>query len=198
MKPFAESSEQNKQVILDVLRDELAHALSVLEIGSGTGQHAVFFAPQLPHLQWYASEVADNLPGIALWFNEFPADNLHGPLPLDVTQAHWPLDQVDAVFSANTAHIMHWPAVQAMFAGVGQLLPAGGRFCLYGPFNYQGEYTSDSNARFDVWLKERDPGSGIRDLDALTTLAAAAGMRLLRDHPMPVNNRILVWEKTDS
>lgn len=195
MKPFAESSEQNKQVILEILRAELAHARSVLEIGSGTGQHAVFFAAQLPHLQWYASDVTANLAGIALWLEEFPADNLHGPLPLDVTQATWPLNLVDAVFSANTAHIMHWPAVQAMFAGIGQLLPAGGRFCLYGPFNYEGKYTSESNARFDDWLKARDPESGIRDLDELTTLATPAGMHLLRDHPMPVNNRILVWEK---
>ncbi|MEJ2360087.1 MAG: DUF938 domain-containing protein [Gammaproteobacteria bacterium] len=197
MKPFAESSEQNKSVILPILREEFANAHSVLEIGSGTGQHAVFFAGELPHLQWYASDVADNLPGISLWLGEYTGSNLHGPLSLDVTQPEWPLQSATAAFSANTAHIMHWHMVQAMFAGIGRVLSAGGRFCLYGPFNYHGQFTSDSNARFNDWLKARDPGSGIRDLDDLITLAAAADLQLVRDHEMPVNNRILVWEKAD-
>lgn len=196
MKPFAESSEQNKSAILPVLREEFADCRRVLEIGSGTGQHAVFFAGELPHLQWYSSDVAENLPGITLWLCEYPGNNLHGPLALDVTQPDWPLDQVDGVYSANTAHIMHWHMVQAMFAGVGRLLANGGRFCLYGPFNYHGDYTSDSNAQFDDWLKARDPGSGLRDIDDLITLAQASGLRLLRDHAMPVNNRTLVWEKS--
>jgi cyclopropane fatty-acyl-phospholipid synthase-like methyltransferase len=196
MKPFAESSEQNKHAILVVLQQEFTHAQTVLEIGSGTGQHAVFFAQQLPHLQWYASDVSMYLPGIAMWLNDYPGPNLYGPYPLDVTQPDWPLTLVDAVFSANTAHIMHWPAVQSMFTGVGRILQRGGRFCLYGPFNYHGEYTSDSNARFDDWLKARDPESGVRDLDDLVPLASTAGLQLVRDHTMPVNNRILVWEKT--
>ncbi|MBI1423977.1 MAG: DUF938 domain-containing protein [Gammaproteobacteria bacterium] len=196
MKPFAESSEQNKLPILGVLQQEFAAVHSVLEIGSGTGQHAVFFAAQLPHLHWYASDVAENLPGIALWLQEYSGQNLSGPQTLDVTQAQWPLLQVDGVFSANTAHIMHWPAVQAMFAGVGRLLQPGGRFCLYGPFNYHGEFTSESNARFDAWLKARDPRSGVRDVNDLLALGAEAGMQLVRDHAMPANNRTLVWEKT--
>jgi cyclopropane fatty-acyl-phospholipid synthase-like methyltransferase len=167
----------------------------VLEIGSGTGQHAVFFAQQLPYLQWHASDVTEYLAGIAMWLSEYTGHNLHGPHLLDVTQSDWPPLPVDAVFSANTAHIMHWPTVQAMFTGVGQLLPRDGRFCLYGPFNYHGAYTSESNARFDGWLKARDPASGVRDLDDLSRLATAAGLHLLRDHSMPANNRILVWEK---
>lgn len=195
MKPFAESSEQNKHAILPVLQQEFAQTRCVLEIGSGTGQHAVFFAHQFPHLQWHASDVADNLPGIALWLSEYPGHNLHGPYPLDVTQADWPQFPIDAIFSANTAHIMHWPAVQAMFAGVGRVLAVGGRFCLYGPFNYHGAYTSDSNARFDEWLKARDPASGVRDIDDLALLAATAGLEFVRDHAMPANNRILVWQK---
>jgi cyclopropane fatty-acyl-phospholipid synthase-like methyltransferase len=196
MKPFAESSEQNKHAILAVLREEFAYSRSVLEIGSGSGQHAVFFAQALSHLQWHASDVAEYLPGIAMWLQDYPGQNLHGPYPLDVTQSDWPTVVVDAVFSANTAHIMHWPAVQAMFAGVGRLLTPAGRFCLYGPFNYHGTYTSDSNARFDDWLKARDPASGVRDVDELTPLASAAGLELVRDHTMPVNNRILVWQKS--
>ncbi len=195
MKPFAESSEQNKLPILAVLQQEFAQLQSVLEIGSGTGQHAVFFSAQLPYLQWHASDVADNLPGIRQWLSDYTGTNLHGPYVLDVTQPDWPLPQIDAVFSANTAHIMHWAMVQAMFAGVGRLLKPGGRFCLYGPFNYHGAFTSESNARFDVWLKERDPQSGVRDIDDLTKLADTARLHLVRDHAMPANNRTLVWEK---
>ena len=195
MKPFAESSEQNKHAILGVLQDEFAQVQNVLEIGSGTGQHAVFFAAQLSHLRWHASDVVENLPGITLWLSEYRGNNLSGPYALDVTQAAWPLDQVDAVYSANTAHIMHWPAVQAMFTGIGQILQQGGLFCLYGPFNYHGAYTSESNARFDAWLKARDPLSGVRDVDDLGELGAGAGLQLVRDHPMPANNRTLVWEK---
>lgn len=198
MKPFAESSEQNKHAILAVLQQEFARVQSVLEIGSGTGQHAVFFAAQFPHLHWHASDVAENLSGISQWLSEYPGTNLLGPYPLDVTQPNWPVSQVDAVFSANTAHIMHWPAVQAMFAGIGRTLQTGGRFCLYGPFNYHGAYTSDSNARFDDWLKARDPQSGVRDIDDLAKLADAAGLQLMQDHAMPANNRTLVWEKTAS
>jgi len=198
MKPFAESSEQNKHAILAVLEQEFTQTHSVLEIGSGTGQHAVYFAEQLSHLYWHASDVAENLPGISLWLRDYPGHNLLGPYPLDVTQANWPVSQIDAVYSANTAHIMHWPAVQAMFAGVGRVLQAGGRFCLYGPFNYHGAYTSESNARFDDWLKARDPASGVRDIDDLSALATAAGLNLLRDHTMPANNRTLVWEKPRS
>lgn len=195
MKPFAESSEQNKHVILEVLQQEFAQPQTVLEIGSGTGQHAVFFAAQMPHLQWYASDVEENLPGLRMWLTEYSGPNLHGPYCLDVTQAAWPVSPVDAVFSANTAHIMHWPMVEAMLSGIGSILSAGGRFCLYGPFNYHGEFTSESNARFDDWLKARDPQSGVRDIDDLSALAIGAGLQLLRDHAMPANNRILVWEK---
>lgn len=197
MKPFAESSEQNKSAILPVLRDEFADTRCVLEIGSGTGQHAVFFAAELSHLQWYASDVAENLPGISLWLGESTCDNLHGPLVLDVTQSNWPISHIDGIFSANTTHIMHWHMVQDMFAGIGRTLSSGGRFCLYGPFNYHGEYTSDSNASFDQWLKARDPDSGIRDYGDLLTLAQSSGLQLMRDHAMPSNNRILVWEKAN-
>ena len=195
MKPFSEACEQNKHVILDVLRQEFAASATVLEIGAGTGQHAVFFAPQLPHLQWHTSDVAEYLPGIAAWIAEFPAPNLHGPYVLDVNQPNWPLASADAIFSANTTHIMHWPDVQNLFAGVGRILQSNGCFCLYGPFNYQGRYTSESNARFDQWLRARDPGGGIRDLDDLQGLAEQAGLKLIQDYEMPVNNRTLVWLK---
>ncbi|HCA27498.1 MAG TPA: methylase [Betaproteobacteria bacterium] len=194
-KPFAESSEQNKEPILAVLRDVFTAPGSVLEIGSGTGQHAVFFSARLPHLIWRPTELAENLPGILAWMEDAESANIEPPIELDVRWAHWPVAEADGVFSANTVHIMGWPQVEHLFRGVGQALTADGAFCLYGPFNYGGRYTSDSNARFDAWLKARDPVSGIRDIEALAQLAAQSGLSLWRDYPMPANNRILVWRK---
>lgn len=196
MKPFAESCEENRQPILDVLRVEFAGCRRVLEIGSGTGQHAVFFAQSLPHLVWQTSDIEDNHPGIHAWLADEGPDNAHPPLPLDVTQADWPAREYDGIFSANTVHIMGWPEVETMFAGIHQVLLPRGCFCLYGPFNYDGQYTSESNARFDQWLKARDRKSGIRDVADLNQLAEKSGLILLRDHEMPANNRILVWQKT--
>lgn len=195
MKPYAESCDQNRDPILDVLRPLLGSCSALLEIGSGTGQHAVYFAARLPHLHWIPSDCEENLSGIALWRQEADLPNVHAPLALDVTQANWPEVDVQAVFSANTAHIMNWPQVQALFRGVGETLPGGGLFLLYGPFNYGGNYTSDSNRRFDAWLKARDPLSGLRDFEALDQLAAQAGMQLQDDIAMPANNRILCWQK---
>ncbi len=194
-RPFSEACEQNKAVILDVLRAELPATGAVLEIGSGTGQHAVYFAGALPALRWIASDVPAHHAGIRAWMDACARENLEGPLALDVRQPHWPVREVAAVFSANTAHIMDWPAVQAMVAGVGRILPAGGVFCLYGPFNYGGAYTSQSNAQFDAWLRARDPASGVRDFEAVDALAREAGLGLRADHAMPANNRTLVWRR---
>jgi len=195
MKPFAESCVENQLPILEVLRIEFAAVRQVLEIGSGTGQHAVFFAEQLPHLFWQTSDVADYHPGIQAWIDDAGLGNVHPPLALDVRHDPWPVESFDGVFSANTAHIMGWPEVEAMFAGIGRVLAPGGRFCLYGPFNYGGKFTSASNARFDQWLKARDPNSGVRNFEDLDRLAAAAGMCLVQDYAMPANNRSLVWSK---
>lgn len=195
MKPFAESSEQNKAPILAVLREVFDRPATVLEIGSGTGQHAVYFAAQLQHLIWQPSDVAENLAGIQLWLDEADLPNLRMPLPLDVARDLWPVEAFDAVYSANTAHIMAWPEVERMFDGVGRVLRADGRFCLYGPFNYGGQYTAPSNERFDAWLKSRSPHMGVRDVDDLNTLASAAGMELERDFEMPADNHTLVWKK---
>lgn len=194
MKPFAESCEENKQPILEVLIKEFADTRHVLEIGSGTGQHAVFFSRALPHLTWQTSDVSDNHTGIQLWLDDDGADNARSPLHLDVTQDNWPDQNFDGIFSANTVHIMSWPEVENMFTGIGRVLSHGGRFCLYGPFNYDGQYTSESNANFDRWLKARDPKSGIRDVADLDQLAEKAGLKLVRDYEMPANNRILVWQ----
>jgi SAM-dependent methyltransferase len=193
MKQYSDACEENKDPILAVLREELADCRSVLEIGSGTGQHAVHFSRHLPHLSWQPSDLAANHASIEAWRREAGLSNLLPPLLLDVAAAPWPACDVDAVFSANTTHIMAWPEVIAMIAGIAGLLKAGGIFCLYGPFNYNGGYTSASNARFDQWLKQRDPRSGLRNVEDLAERASAGGLRLIRDHAMPVNNRLLVW-----
>lgn len=195
MKPFSESCEQNRAPILEVLRIELAGKSRLLEIGSGTGQHAVYFAPEFPELTWQTSDVAENHAGIRAWLEHTVVANVLPPMALDVCKDDWPAAGYDAVFSANTAHIMSWPEVECFLAGVGQALETGGVFCLYGPFNYNGHYTSESNARFDQWLKQRDPMSGVRDFEALQTLAAKAGLLLIQDYAMPANNRTLVWYK---
>jgi SAM-dependent methyltransferase len=186
MKPFSEASERNRAPILAVLKRVFADRRAVLEIGAGTGQHAAYFAPELPHLVWQASDVAENLPGIREW--------VPNAIELDVDK-EWPQIEVDAVFSANTCHIMSWPQVQKLFDGVGKLLAPGGVFALYGPFNYGGKYTSESNARFDAMLRRNDPASGLRNFEDIDALARRAGLSLAEDNAMPANNRLLVWRK---
>ena len=194
MKPYSEACEENKQPILEVLQRLFAHSGRVLEVGSGTGQHAVYFAAALPHLYWQTSDRLEHHEGICAWLAERSLPNTGWPIDLDVG-GRWPQQSYDGVFSANTTHIMSWPEVGRFFQGVGQVLQAQGRFALYGPFNFAGEYTSESNARFDVWLKARDPQSGIRNFEDLDVLAASQGLAFEEDIPMPVNNRILVWRK---
>ena len=194
MKPYAESSERNKEPILAVLKEIFAERKHVLEIASGTGQHAVYFGRELPHLSWQPSELAQNLPGIRAWLDEAQLPNVLPPLALDVNDARWPVAPVDAIFNANTVHIISWPEVERLFAHIARVIAPRGCVCLYGPYNYDGKFTSESNARFDVWLKSRDPNSGVRDFEAVDRLAASQGLELLRDIAMPSNNRILVWE----
>ncbi|MBW3166522.1 DUF938 domain-containing protein [Ferrimonas balearica] len=190
-KPFSQACENNKDAILAILASEFSTTRRVLEIGSGTGQHGAHFAPNLPHLLWQPSDRAENLPGIRLWRNSATAPNLAAPIELDVTR-QWPDGPFDGLFSANTAHIMPWPAVEQMLEGAGQLLSTGGRFCLYGPFHYGGKPTSASNARFDAFLRAQDQQMGIRDFEAVCEVAAEHGLHLTADHTMPANNRLLV------
>lgn len=193
----SEACERNKAPILEVLSRELAAHHAVLEVGSGTGQHAVHFARHLPHLTWQPSEVADQQQGLAERIRLEGPPNLRAPVVLDVRALPWPVPTAgaafDAVFSANTLHIMAWDAVEDFFRGVGGTLGAGGVLCVYGPFRYRGRYTSDSNAEFDTWLHARDPQSGIRDFEALDALARTQRLVLAADHAMPANNQTLVW-----
>jgi cyclopropane fatty-acyl-phospholipid synthase-like methyltransferase len=194
--PSSPACENNKRFILEILQRVFETCQSVLEIGSGTGQHAVYLAPRLAPTTWQTSDLNENHPGINAWLEAFPADNLQAPLELDVDAPLWPVTQpIDAVFTANTCHIMAWSSVENMFSRLGEILPENGVLAIYGPFNYDNQYTSDSNARFDAWLKERGAHQGIRDFEALNELAHDEGFSLTEDNAMPANNRLLVWQK---
>jgi cyclopropane fatty-acyl-phospholipid synthase-like methyltransferase len=195
MLAFSEACERNKQPILGMLRDELERSSRVLEIGSGTGQHAVHFARHMQHLEWQPTDRADCLHDLAARIAEEGTPNLLAPLELDVRQRQWPVVTADAVYTANTLHIMSWPEVEAFFSGVGHALPAGGVLVVYGPFRYAGRYTSGSNAAFDRSLRERDTASGIRDIEAVNRLAETQGLALIADHAMPANNQLVVWAR---
>ena len=195
--PFSGACERNRQPILEVLRQHFADRHRVLEIGSGTGQHAVFFAADLPQLIWQTADRGENLAGIRAWLKEAQLPNLPVPLELDVNGG-WPQACYDAVFSANTLHIMSWREVEHMFARLPEVMTAGAKLAIYGPFNYGGRYTSDSNAAFDQSLKQAAPHMGIRDFEVVDALAQAIGLCLLEDRVMPANNRCLVWQRANA
>ncbi|HSO06881.1 MAG TPA: DUF938 domain-containing protein [Pelomicrobium sp.] len=195
-KPYSEACERNQAPILALLRQWLRDGDRVLEIGSGTGQHAVYFGAALPDVVWQTADVVAHHAGIRAWLDEARLPNVLPPLALDVNAFDWPEAAFDAVFSANTAHIMSWPEVRRMVAGAARALRRGGVFVLYGPFRAGGVHTAESNARFDAALRAGDPFMGIRDREALAAEAAAAGLTLEEDVAMPANNRTLCWRKT--
>src|ERR1700688_3745537 len=195
MLPFSAACERNKEPILDVLRSRFAGRTQVLEIGSGTGQYAVHFARTLTELTWHPTEQLAYLADLAERVKLEGPQNLRLPTLLDVRQAVWPLRSVDAMFTANTLHIMSWAEGGALFRGSGSVLAPGGVLCVYGPFRYAGRYTSDSNQEFDRMLQDRDPQSGLRDIQAINSLAEQYGLRLDADHDLPANNRLLVFTK---
>ena len=195
-RPFSQACENNKDPILDVLRQCLEPGSRVLEIGSGTGQHARYFAEQLPQVQWQPTDLAENLAGIESWRSDYGSDNLLPARPLDVRAAAWHEDIAEAVFTANSLHIMAWPAVESLFAYLGAHAPAESLLLVYGPFNYGFSYTSESNARFDQWLGLQHPESAIRDFEEVDALAGDAGYSLQSDYSMPANNRLLHWRKS--
>lgn len=192
----SEACERNKHPIATVLTDALTTPGLVLEIGAGTGQHAVHFAGQLPWLEWQPTDRAEYLEGLRARVRLEGPPNLLPPLELDVCASPWPFAAADAVFSANTLHIMSWPEVVDCLRGVGRVLVPGGQLLVYGPFRFDGRYTSGSNAEFDAYLRRRDPASGIRDFEAVDALAAAEALRLVANHDMPANNQLLIWRRS--
>jgi len=192
--PYAEACERNKDPILAVLREAFANCTHVLEIGSGTGQHAVHFALAMPGIVWQPSELPDAMPGLRKRiFNEGPK-NLRAPVVIDVTAPPWDVRKVDGIFTANTLHIMHWREVEAFFAGLPAVAKPGAALAIYGPFRFRGTPTAGSNESFDAMLRARDPGSGLRDFESVDALARAAGFGFVADHAMPASNHTLVWK----
>lgn len=195
-KPFSPSSERNRDPILEVLRPSLADRHRVLEIGSGTGQHAAYFAEAMPHLRWQCSDRPTYLAGIRQWIGEAALPNTPEPLALDANDDWGSVGQhFDAVFTANTLHIMSWAEVERVFAQLPRVLDADAKLAIYGPFNYGGKFTSESNAVFDTHLKAEQAHRGIRDFEAVNALAAGIGFTLVHDHAMPANNRCLIWQR---
>ncbi|MBT3566727.1 MAG: DUF938 domain-containing protein [Porticoccus sp.] len=197
-KIFSQACENNRQPILDLLLRFFAKTRSVLEIGSGTGQHAAFFAPRLPHLVWQTSDLAINHTAINAWINDYPSSNIRRPLVFDASSSNWSCRLMDGLFTANTCHIMPWPTVVSLFAGLPSLLASEATIVIYGPFKYGGRFTSASNADFDCRLKMHNPHQGIRDFEAINGLASSAGLVLQEDLPMPANNRLLVWQRKNT
>jgi cyclopropane fatty-acyl-phospholipid synthase-like methyltransferase len=194
-KPRSPACDRNRDPILNVLRVHFADRKHVLEIGSGTGQHAVYFAQALPHLLWQATDCAENLDGIRLWLKEADLPNTTPPLELDVNAKKWPRTRFDAVFSANTLHIMSWVEVEQMFSGLSEVMSENAKLAIYGPFNFGGRFTSESNAAFDASLKAQGPHMGIRDFEAVDALAQRIGLKLIEDAAMPANNRCIIWQR---
>ena len=191
-KPFSQACENNKQPIFDVLNRVLMDRKNLLEIGSGTGQHAAYFAPKLTHLEWHTSDMPDKHLGIEAWLVDTACKNLHRPLSFIIGTSTWPISDIDAVYTANTTHIMQPSEAQIMMQLVADNLPDGGVFCQYGPYSFQGQHTSESNEAFDQHLSEQGCG-GIRDIEELTFWAKP--LVLIEKVAMPANNFILIWQK---
>ena len=194
--PCSDASERNKGPILAILENLLAAPGLVLEIGAGTGQHAVHFARHLPHLEWLPTDRSEWLDALRERVRREGPSNLRAPIELDVNSSGWPIESADTVYCANTLHIMSWPEVEAFFRGVGRTLAPRGRLAIYGPFRFEGNYTSASNAQFDAYLRRHDSASGLRDFEAVDALAAAVDLQLAANYAMPANNQLLAWRKS--
>ncbi len=198
--PFSQSCENNRQAILEVLQQELKDFHHVLEIGSGTGQHSVYFAPRLPHLQWQTSDLSANHHAIQAWHNAYPAPNLHAPLVLDLRHNVLSNNSIsnkpyDAVFTANTLHIIGWALASQLFQLAGDTLSSNAKLIVYGPFNENGDYTSEGNRQFDVMLRQGNTDSGICNKEDVIELAKNHSLILTATYPMPANNQLLVFQK---
>lgn len=195
-KPYSAACDRNKEPILEVLQATILPTdRRLLEVGAGTGQHAVFLAPHFPQVEWYPTDLSVNLPGMSLWFNEARVPSIQRPVRLDVSKDDFPKVKFDVVFTANTLHIMHWKDCKSFMKLLGNRLREGSRAVFYGPFKYNGEFTSSSNAEFDQSLKSRDPLSGIRAFEDVNNNMVKNGFELIHDYEMPANNRMLVYKR---
>ena len=194
--PFSQACENNKGPILERLRKVFNAPGKVLEIGTGTGQHAVHFAQAMPYLQWQPTEHPSSAHLAPARLEQAGLPNVLPILELDVGKSPWPADAFRWVFSANTAHIMAWSEVEQMFHHIGERLQDDGAFCLYGPFNHHGKFTSESNREFDRFLKTKAAHMGIRDIDDLAVLAESTGLALKERYGMPANNEMLVFVRS--
>ncbi len=195
-KPFSQACENNKTPILEIIRHVFANTGYVFEIGSGTGQHACYFAKHLAHLIWQPTDKPENIQGINLWQETSALANLKPAIALNITDEIWPCDTIEAAFTANTLHIMSEQEVQLGFDQLCKRLTPKALLCIYGPFNYNGNYSSDSNAQFDSWLKSQNPLSGIKNSEDIVSLAADRGLSLSHDFDMPANNQLLVLQNS--
>jgi len=192
---FSQASENNKQPILDKLFEVLEQTRDVFEVGSGSGQHAFHFARHFPNLTWQTSELVNGIDALEQNIENHAPDNVLKPVVLDVCQTPWPITRASVIYTANSLHIMSWSAVEELFNGIGKVLEPDGIVCIYGPFKYNGHFTTPSNAQFDLWLKDRDLMSGVRDFEAVNQLAQQQDLSLLNDYPMPANNQLLLFKR---
>jgi SAM-dependent methyltransferase len=197
-KGFAPAAERNREPILEVLKRVLPPKGLVLEIASGTGQHAVYLSERLSGLRWQPSDVSpDALRSIGAWVEETGRDNLLSPIELDVRKHPWPIAKADALLNINMIHISPWEATEALFEGAAHVLGVGSALITYGPYRLHGAHTAPSNAAFDQSLRSRNARWGVRDIDALSELAGRTGFVLRERVDMPANNMTLVWTRND-
>ena len=198
-KPFSPSCDRNQQFILDQLGDIIRPTdKKLLEIGSGTGQHAVFMATQLPQLTWQTSDLKLNHAGIEMWINDSKQKNIIKPIVYHAGKTDLPLVGADIVLTVNTLHIMSWQNVKVLIKQLGENLKNNTQIMIYGPFNYKGRFTSESNANFEIWLKQQNSHSGIRDFELIVELMLVENIKLVADIEMPANNRILHFIKLET
>ena len=193
---FSQPAQNNQAPILEHLRKLFAEPATVLEIGSGSGQHAVAFARALPHIIWQPADQGRYLEGLRQNLAKLAPANVREIITLDITEVPWPVADIDHIYAANVVHIAPEVALEPLFSQAARLLPSGGLLCLYGPYKYRGEFTAPSNERFDGWLKSQNAASGIRDFETVCGLAEASGLALNADHPMPANNQLLLFAQT--
>ena len=195
-KPMSPAAERNQEPILKVLKDFITYEdRRLLEVGSGTGQHAVYFAPHFPQLEWHPTDVSGKLKGIKQWMHEAGVRNIQPPVRLEIGKDDFPKLKFDVVFTANTFHIMPWKEGKSLIKLLGHRLREGSRAIFYGPFKYDGQFTSPSNEAFDRQLKESDPTSGIRAFEDINKAMIKNGFELIDDIDMPANNQMLVYSR---